>query len=189
MQVLTEPKNALGKQYKKLFSMNNVSISVCDRVPHSVCMNVWGVKTWTHVATIANQTKFRQTKMPTSNWLKCDWFNDCSWQTILIMTHQMYLFNQLLSPSSYFFKTSKYSLISFFFSSFGVDCSLSQPFLPFYIGTWHGSLINCMISGPFVVGLCQVKLVNLFMPFAQIIQIVLCVHACACIHLFSLSFS
>ncbi|KAL5142643.1 CLP protease regulatory subunit CLPX3, mitochondrial [Glycine soja] len=34
--VLTEPKNALGKQYKKLFSMNNVSISVCDRVPHSV---------------------------------------------------------------------------------------------------------------------------------------------------------
>ena len=26
LQVLTEPKNALGKQYKKLFSMNNVSI-------------------------------------------------------------------------------------------------------------------------------------------------------------------
>lgn len=26
LQVLTEPKNALGKQYKKLFSMNNVRI-------------------------------------------------------------------------------------------------------------------------------------------------------------------
>lgn len=26
VQVLTEPKNALGRQYKKLFSMNNVSV-------------------------------------------------------------------------------------------------------------------------------------------------------------------
>lgn len=29
LQVLTEPKHALGKQYKKLVSMNEVSISVC----------------------------------------------------------------------------------------------------------------------------------------------------------------
>ena len=31
MQVLTEPKNALGKQYKKLFQMNGVSFLMVDR--------------------------------------------------------------------------------------------------------------------------------------------------------------
>ena len=34
-QVLTEPKNALGKQYKKLFSMNNVSALVLQLIFHS----------------------------------------------------------------------------------------------------------------------------------------------------------
>ncbi|KAG4991752.1 hypothetical protein JHK87_025209 [Glycine soja] len=44
--VLTEPKNALGKQYKKLFSMNNVSISVCDRVPHSPVSAIFAFLHW-----------------------------------------------------------------------------------------------------------------------------------------------
>lgn len=32
LQVLTEPRNALGKQYKKMFAMNNVS-SQNDYIP------------------------------------------------------------------------------------------------------------------------------------------------------------
>ena len=31
VQVLTEPKNALGKQYKKLFSMNNVKLHFTEK--------------------------------------------------------------------------------------------------------------------------------------------------------------
>ncbi|KAF3949212.1 hypothetical protein CMV_024894 [Castanea mollissima] len=31
LQVLTEPKNALGKQYKKLFSMNNVKLHYTEK--------------------------------------------------------------------------------------------------------------------------------------------------------------
>lgn len=38
VQVLTEPKNALGRQYKKLFSMNNVSVQdTVHPFSHSEC--------------------------------------------------------------------------------------------------------------------------------------------------------
>ncbi|KAG5520288.1 hypothetical protein RHGRI_033007 [Rhododendron griersonianum] len=36
VQVLTEPKNALGKQYKKLFSMNNVKLHFTERALRSI---------------------------------------------------------------------------------------------------------------------------------------------------------
>lgn len=36
VQVLTEPKNALGKQYKKLFSMNHVKLHFTERALRSI---------------------------------------------------------------------------------------------------------------------------------------------------------
>ncbi|KAI4347437.1 hypothetical protein L6164_008250 [Bauhinia variegata] len=45
MQVLTEPKNALGKQYKKLFSMNNVKLHYTDKALRLIAKNAMAKNT------------------------------------------------------------------------------------------------------------------------------------------------